>query len=141
MGTKRHPDFDRYVEACNYPGRIDPPEVERHLRAYVAALGIQRDVVQIKRGWQLEELPDLDRTVREIASKVKGSASRAARAASAASEARAAIDARAARAASAASEARQHSYGQLDAEGQRREQARRIAAEIRSRAGGSNAAK
>ena len=41
MTAPRHPDFDRYVEACNYPGRLDPEAIERHLADYCAALGVE----------------------------------------------------------------------------------------------------
>jgi len=44
-----------YSQACEYPGLIDPPAVTRHLEAYVRALGIERRVVQVRRGWSLEE--------------------------------------------------------------------------------------
>ena len=30
----KHPDYDRYVAACNYPWHVDGPAVERHLGRY-----------------------------------------------------------------------------------------------------------
>lgn len=43
-------DHDRYVAACNYPGVLDEAAVERHLRDYLQALGVKRDVVRLRRG-------------------------------------------------------------------------------------------
>lgn len=59
-------DLDRYTEACNYPGRLDSEAVERHLLAYCKALGVERRVVQLKRGWTLDEYPELNRTIDEV---------------------------------------------------------------------------
>lgn len=53
---KRHPDFDRYVSACDYPGVIDEAKIESSLRTYLSALGIgARQVVRIRAGWALDE--------------------------------------------------------------------------------------
>ena len=51
-------DLERYTEACNYPGRIDPPEIERQLSAYLDALGVKRNIRQLKSGWHLGDEPD-----------------------------------------------------------------------------------
>ena len=47
--------LERYKEACNYPGVIDDASVERHLAEYLAALKIDRKIVQITRCWDLSE--------------------------------------------------------------------------------------
>lgn len=61
-----HPYHDRYVEACNYPGRLDPAAVERSLDEYCKALKVERKIVRIERGWTLDNYPELDKTVDEI---------------------------------------------------------------------------
>lgn len=55
--------LDRYAKACFYPGRIDPETVGKHLAEYLNALRINRRIQRIERGWQLEDYPDLHRTV------------------------------------------------------------------------------
>jgi len=62
----KHPLFDAYVEACNYPGKLDESAVESSLQQYLSALGVKRDVVRLKQGWTLEEHAPLDRTINEI---------------------------------------------------------------------------
>lgn len=62
MGA-RSQDFKRYVEACNYPGAIDPEAVQHYLEEYVRALGIMRQVVQLQAGWTLEQHPGLWKSV------------------------------------------------------------------------------
>ena len=47
----KHPDFDRYVAACDYPGALDEAAVERHLRDYLAALSINRRIARLRADW------------------------------------------------------------------------------------------
>jgi hypothetical protein len=62
----KHPLFDAYVEACNYPGRLDESAVEESLGQYLAALGIKREIVRIRQGWTLDALPSLKKSVNLI---------------------------------------------------------------------------
>lgn len=55
-----------YEDACNYPSIIDPVAVEKHLRSYMIALGIDRHVVRLERGWRLDAHPSLARNVTAI---------------------------------------------------------------------------
>ena len=77
-----------HTEACNYPGRLDEAAVEKAIREYLAALGVTRSVVRLRRGWTLEDHPDLRTHIEAILLQAFPSA-RAARAASDASAARA----------------------------------------------------
>jgi hypothetical protein len=116
-------ELQRFTEACNYPGKLDESAVEQHLRAYLGALGAERQVVQLRQDWRLEDHPSLKRNIGLILQDFEkrspaALAALAARAARAASDAlaardasdalaaRAARDALAARAARAASDAR-----------------------------------
>jgi hypothetical protein len=89
--------FDAYVEACNYPGKIDETQVEMRLSAYLGALGIKRKIVRLRQGWTLEEYPDLNKSTNlildDFAKRAGYKPARAARAAIAARDAIAAIDA------------------------------------------------
>jgi len=117
-----HPDHERYVKACEYPGELDEAAVERHLGEYLKALGVERKIVRLPVGWSLEKFPALKSYIEEVLAEfVKRApaqpAARAARdamdardamaamAAMAARDARDARDARAARAARAARDA------------------------------------
>ena len=93
-------DLKTYIEACNYPGVINPAAVRISLQKYCTSLGIKRDVVQIERGWKIDDYHDLKENVLKIAR-----AARDAMAAMAAMDARDAMDARAAMAAMAARDA------------------------------------
>jgi hypothetical protein len=62
----KHPLFDAYVEACNYPGKLDEPAVESALQQYLAALGVKRDVVHLRQGWTLQGNPPLAKVINEI---------------------------------------------------------------------------
>ena len=62
----RTSDFERYVEACNYPGEIDKVAVEKHLKEYLGALGIKKEVVQIDDLLNMEIYPDLLDSVKSI---------------------------------------------------------------------------
>ena len=64
--TKRSMDYERYVEACNYPGTLDEAAVKDALTRYCAALGIKREIVRIEAGWRVEDYPDMALTVGEI---------------------------------------------------------------------------
>ena len=58
--------FTQYVEACNYPGVLDVPAIQNALQKYLSALKIKRKVIQLERGWKLQELPDLVTTIQVI---------------------------------------------------------------------------
>ena len=62
----KHPLFDAYVEACNYPGKLDEVAVESSLREYLAALGVKRNIVRLRQGWTLAENPPLALTINAI---------------------------------------------------------------------------
>lgn len=66
----KHPLFDAYVEGCNFPGVLDKPTVERELYAYLEALGVERKVVQLERGWTLEQHPEISRSVDELTAEI-----------------------------------------------------------------------
>lgn len=55
-----------YGAACEYPGKIDERSAEQNLQAYCAALGIQRAVRQLRRGWSFAQEPALARHVDRI---------------------------------------------------------------------------
>jgi len=84
--------FDRYVEACNYPGILDEDTVNAALAEYCRTLGIERKVKRLVGEW-CQDI-DLRQTVFEIAEDVCKRLPKDARAARAA---RAARDARNAR--------------------------------------------
>jgi hypothetical protein len=95
----KHPLFDAYVEACNYPGKLDESAVESSLQEYLSALGVKREVVHLRQGWTLEQNHPLSRAINEILDdfqkrtgyKPRSQAARDARAASDASDASDAI--------------------------------------------------
>ena len=62
----RRVDFDRFVDACNYPGVLHAGTVEQRLLEYLKALGISRHVVQLKKGWRLDEYPSLARYIDDV---------------------------------------------------------------------------
>lgn len=66
-----HPDHNRYVSACQYPGSINPATVEAELQKYLTALGIKRHVVQLKAGWTLDEHPPLRKGVEAVLANIK----------------------------------------------------------------------
>lgn len=67
----KHPDFDRYVAACNYPGDLDEDAVERHLAEYITAIGTRREVRQLRRGWRLETEPALKNNIAQLIAESK----------------------------------------------------------------------
>ncbi|MGA2890339.1 MAG: hypothetical protein ABSE51_20025, partial [Terracidiphilus sp.] len=103
----KHPLFDAYVEACNYPGKLDETAVVAALSDYLAALGIKREIGRIRQGWRLEDYPSLQKSTEAILAdfqkrdrhKPLGLAGRAALDAGAALDARDELAARDARAA------------------------------------------
>lgn len=96
-----------YLAACDYPGFLDEAAVEQHLRDYLTALGIERHVVRLRRGWTVDDYPSLGRHVDSVLDQFRDAlAARAARDARDALDARAALDARVARDARAALDAR-----------------------------------
>src|ERR1019366_6523970 len=102
-----HPRHHEYMAACDYPGRLDPAAVENHLRDYLSALGVNREVVRIRRGWSTATDQHLcDYLVQIARDAIDARAARAARAARGGRPARAARAARDARAARAARDAR-----------------------------------
>jgi hypothetical protein len=58
--------FDTYKEACNFPGKLDTPAVETALQKYLSALGIKREIRQLKAGWNLDCEPALKKSVMAI---------------------------------------------------------------------------
>lgn len=117
----RTKDFERYIEACNYPGVLDVAGVESNLRAYLKALKVKRHVVRLEAGWKLDDHPSLKRyTDRVLDDLIKHNPqffkppvpAIAARVASAARDTHAALAARAALDASVARDALAASEGQ-----------------------------
>src|SRR5439155_19503044 len=53
----------RHALACEYPGQLDAPTVEHHLTQYLVAIGVQRTIVRLPLGWQVDDYPALARTV------------------------------------------------------------------------------
>ena len=91
-------DLEKYIEACTYPGNLDPTAVESGLQKYLGALGVQRQIRRLARGWDLQTETHLKATVELLLSDfARARDARAAIAASAAIDARDAIDASAAR--------------------------------------------
>jgi hypothetical protein len=66
----KHPYFDRYVEACNYPGVLDVGSVEAHLAEYLRALGVKRKIERIPRGWTLSDHPSLEKYTNDVLSRL-----------------------------------------------------------------------
>ena len=90
----RSKDFDRYVEACTYPGVLDAGKVQQHLARYCASLGIERRIVRLDADWSLERHPELAKNIDAILDDfAKRRAARDALAALDARDARAALDA------------------------------------------------
>ena len=44
-------DYDRFVEACNYPGIVDAAAVEQSLSVYLQALDVKRSIKRIGHPW------------------------------------------------------------------------------------------
>src|SRR5579872_1237929 len=91
----------QFTEACNYPGVIDPPRVERALGSYLETLKVQRKIEQLKLGWNIEDHPSLLKYTFDVLEKVSPRDALDALVALAALAARDARDARDARAARA----------------------------------------
>jgi len=49
----------QYAAACEYPSTLAESDVEQALGDYLAALGETRQIVRIRRGWELDQLPAL----------------------------------------------------------------------------------
>ena len=102
--------LEDYTKACTYPGRLDERAVNESLRKYCEALGVQRTVARIPRGWTPDSVDGLrmwgEKLAMEICKNSAASDASDARAASAARDASDARDASAARDAWAASDAR-----------------------------------
>jgi len=97
-------DLEKFKEACNYPSQLAPENVEKHLREYLTALGIERKVERIHADWH-ENIPaalkkNVNQILDDFAKRINHPI-----AAIAASDARAASDAIAASDASDASAA------------------------------------
>jgi len=58
--------MERYLQACNYPGMLDVPAVQRHLADYCGALGVTRQIVRLAAGWRLADHPSLARSIRRV---------------------------------------------------------------------------
>ena len=64
--SSKHPDFDRYCKACEYPATLDEAAVQQHLSDYCAALGVKCEVRRLPKGWTLESEPALAAYVRGV---------------------------------------------------------------------------
>ena len=62
--------FDNYVNACNYPGKIDSKSVEKSLKNYLESLGIKKKIKQLKRGWSVYDYPDILKKTELILTKI-----------------------------------------------------------------------
>lgn len=89
-----HPDHQRYVEACSYPGKLDEVAVERHLAQYLKALGLTCGIKRMRKGGTLESEPALNKYFNTALSGYAKRQPHDARAARAARDAQAAHDAR-----------------------------------------------
>jgi len=81
--------MEDYITACEYPGVIDAVNIEKELSNYLNSLKVTRKVVQLKRGWDVFDYPEIERNTRTILQKIDAIAARAARDAIAARDARA----------------------------------------------------
>jgi hypothetical protein len=52
-----------FQAACHYPGTLDVAAVESALATYLQALGLQRSVVRLEKGWPLAQHPPLQTQV------------------------------------------------------------------------------
>jgi uncharacterized protein DUF6745 len=98
---QRTKDFERFVAACDFPGGLHPDVIEESLKTYLSALGIERQVVRLEAGWELDQHPPLRKYVDAVLDELvrRNPKLKTARAALDALDARAALAARAARAA------------------------------------------
>ena len=48
-----------YIESCNYPGVLNCAEIEKNLKKYVEFLGIRRNIIQLKRDWNVFSYEDI----------------------------------------------------------------------------------
>ena len=55
-----------YDAACEYSGKLDERTVQENLQTYCAALGIQRSIRRLRRGWSFVQEPALARHVDRI---------------------------------------------------------------------------
>lgn len=55
-----------FQAACQYPGTLDVAAVESALATYLQALGLQRSVVRLEKGWTLAQHPPLQTQVADI---------------------------------------------------------------------------
>jgi len=100
-------DLERYKKACDYPSILNEDKVEEYLGQYLNSLGIKRHIKRIRKGWDIDDYPDIKKNVFEILDKIKKATqdARDAQDAQAAQDARDAWDAQDARAARAARDA------------------------------------
>ena len=98
--------LEQYIQACNYPGRLDVAEVEKQLAQYLMMFKIDRRIVRLESGWTLAQHPSLQRSVYAILDRLRSAVTKFdaqdAQAARAARDAQDAVAAQAARAARAA---------------------------------------
>ena len=60
------PTLADYTDACHYPGRLDDGAVEASLRQYLSALGIERHIVRLRRGWSVDQYPAMQRAANAV---------------------------------------------------------------------------
>ncbi len=98
--------LEQYIQACNYPGRLDVAEVEKQLAQYLMMFKIDRRIVRLESGWTLAQHPSLQRSVYAILDRLRSAVTKFdaqdAQAARAARDAQDAVAAQAARATGAA---------------------------------------
>jgi len=59
-------EMEQFVAACDYPGLLDVPAVEAALGQYCKALGVERKIVRLEQGWELQDHPSLARYVDRV---------------------------------------------------------------------------
>jgi hypothetical protein len=63
--------IDDYKLACDcYPGSLDENAVDGSLKRYLSALGVDRDVRRLRRGWTLDDEPAIERLALELAKEI-----------------------------------------------------------------------
>lgn len=78
IGVKMNKIQEDFIEACNYPGKIDIEKVELALKSYLSCLRIERDVRQLKKNWNVYHYPDISESVRNVLTTIDAKAAKAA---------------------------------------------------------------
>src|SRR3990167_8646249 len=97
--------IDKYTKACNYDGLVDSEKITNNLLKYLSELKLNRNVIQLKRNWDVFNYPDIEKNMNYILKKIDALSARDARDALSARDALDARDARDAREALYAREA------------------------------------